>query len=78
MSEDDYAVLAHEYIHFLQDISTTYGAFMAYSSSEYMRSVAAAIRNSEDGIIDVPFIPEIDAKGQTHLNIFWMTRFTSS
>lgn len=33
MSEEDYAVLAHEYIHFLQDISTTYGAFMAYSSS---------------------------------------------
>jgi hypothetical protein len=23
MSEEDYAVLAHEYIHFLQDISTT-------------------------------------------------------
>lgn len=61
MSEEDYAVLAHEYIHFLQDISTTYGAFMAYSSSEYMRSVASAIRNSEDGIIDVPFTPEIDS-----------------
>ena len=34
---------------------------MEYSSSEYMRSVASAIRNSEDGIIDVPFTPEIDS-----------------
>ena len=61
MSDRDYSVLAHEYIHFLQDISTTYGAYNAYAISEFMKSVAEAIRMSPDGSIDVPYTPDIDA-----------------
>ena len=59
MSKDDYSVLAHEYIHFLQDITTSYGAFNAYVISEYFKSVAESIRNSPNGKIDVPYIPKI-------------------
>ncbi len=55
MSEEDYAVLAHKYIHFLQDISTTYGAFMAYSSSEYMRSCSGHQRRNRD--VSLFFMP---------------------
>ncbi len=59
MTEEDYSVLAHEYIHFLQDITTSYGAFNAYAISEFMKSVAESIRQSPDGIIDVPFTPDL-------------------
>lgn len=59
MSDKDYSVLAHEYIHFLQDISTTYGAFNAYAYSEFIKSVAEAIRQSPDGTIVVPYTPDI-------------------
>lgn len=61
MSEKDYSVLAHEYIHFLQDISTTYGVFNAYAISEFMKSVAEAVRQSPDGSINVPYTPDIDS-----------------
>lgn len=59
MSSMDYSILSHEYIHFLQDISTSYGAFNAYAISEYIKSVADFIRNSPNGRIDVPFTPAI-------------------
>lgn len=58
MTAKDYSVFAHEYMHYLQDISTTYGAFCAYSLSEYIKSVAKAIRLSTDGRIEVPYTPE--------------------
>jgi len=58
MSDEDYSVLAHEYIHFLQDISTTYGASNAYALSEFIKSAAEAIRQSPDGSIKVPYAPE--------------------
>lgn len=58
MTAKDYSVLAHEYIHFLQDITSSYGAFNAYAVSEYIKSVAEAIRKSPDGSIKVPYAPE--------------------
>lgn len=58
MNEKDYSILAHEYMHFLQDITTSYGAFCAYSISEYIKSVADSIRESKDGTIKIPYTPE--------------------
>lgn len=58
MSSEDYSVLAHEYTHFLQDITTLYGAYNAYAVSEYIKTVAEAIRNAPHGVLDVPYTPE--------------------
>lgn len=70
MNDEDYSVFAHEYMHFLQNITTTYGSFMVYVTSEYMRSVAEKIRDTENGVIDIPYIPEIDSSNvyaNTHI-----------
>ena len=58
MNAKDYSVLAHEYIHFLQDITTSYGASSAYAVSEFIKSAAEAIRQSPDGSIKVPYAPK--------------------
>lgn len=58
MTAKDYSVLSHEYIHFLQDITTSYGAFSSYALSELIKSAAEAIRQSPDGSIKVPYTPK--------------------
>ena len=37
MGERDFAVFFHEYVHFLQDITSFYGYMGIYSHGEYMR-----------------------------------------
>lgn len=39
MEERDFAVFFHEYVHFLQDITSFYGYMGIYSHGEYMRRV---------------------------------------
>ena len=38
-SDMDFALFFHEYIHFLQDITTSYGLTRCYSYGEYVNSV---------------------------------------
>lgn len=47
-------VLFHEYIHFLQDISTYYGLNRIYVYSEYLHSVVNRIYNNTANVIHVP------------------------
>lgn len=37
MADEDFAIFFHEYIHFLQDITSFYGYMEIYSHGEYMR-----------------------------------------
>ena len=37
MADEDFAIFFHEYIHFLQDITSFYGYMGIYSHGEYMR-----------------------------------------
>lgn len=39
LSERDFSLFFHEYIHFLQDITTTYGLTTCYAYGEYVQSV---------------------------------------
>lgn len=39
LSEKDFSLFFHEYIHFLQDITTTYGLTTCYAYGEYVQSV---------------------------------------
>ena len=46
MSDGDATVLFHEYIHFLQDITTYYGLNNLYVQSEYLHSVVNRVKGN--------------------------------
>lgn len=56
MSDGDATVLFHEYIHFLQDITTFYGLNNLYVQSEYFHSVVNRIKGNQQ--FHVPFMIE--------------------
>ncbi len=53
LSDVDANVVFHEYIHFLQDFTTYYGANNLYVQSEYFHSVVNRVKNKQQ--IQVPF-----------------------
>lgn len=55
-SDMDFALFFHEYIHFLQDVTTSYGLMRCYSYGEYIQSVVNDIRNKARGVIEVPYL----------------------
>lgn len=55
-SDMDFALFFHEYIHFLQDVTTSYGLTRCYSYGEYIQSVVNDIRNKPKGVIKVPYL----------------------
>lgn len=54
MSDGDATVLFHEYIHFLQDITTFYGLNNLYVQSEYFHSIVNRIKGNR--LFHVPYI----------------------
>lgn len=56
MSDGDATVLFHEYIHFLQDITTFYGLNNLYVQSEYLHSVVNRVKGNQQ--FHVPFMIE--------------------
>lgn len=65
MSNGDATVLFHEYIHFLQDITTYYGLNNLYVQSEYFHSVVNRVRGNLQ--FHVPYMIE-DNKDNVLLN----------
>lgn len=57
-SDLDFALFFHEYIHFLQDITTSYGLTRCYSYGEYVSSVVNDIISKPQGSIHVPYLYE--------------------
>lgn len=55
LSPEDRVVLFHEYIHFLQDISTYYGLNAIYAHGEYIHSVVTRIYQAQKSSFTVPF-----------------------
>lgn len=53
-SDHDFALFFHEYIHFLQDITTTYGLTRCYYYGEYIQTAVNDIYKGEDGTFKVP------------------------
>lgn len=53
MTDEDFAVFFHEYIHFLQDITSFYGYSAIYSHGEYMRKAINSIYK-EEKLFSVP------------------------
>lgn len=55
-SDSDFALFFHEYVHFLQDLMTTYGLTNCYYVGEYIQSVVNDIyQKGTDGKIKVPY-----------------------
>lgn len=57
-SDMDFALFFHEYIHFLQDITTSYGLTRCYSYGEYVNSVVNDIISRPKGSIHTPYLYE--------------------
>lgn len=55
LSPEDRVVLYHEYIHFLQDVSTYYGLNAIYAHGEYIHSVVTRIYQEQKSSFIVPF-----------------------
>lgn len=55
LSPADRCILFHEYIHFLQDITTYYGLSAIYAHGEYIRGVVTRIYKAQKPSFIVPF-----------------------
>lgn len=60
MNEKDFAIFFHEYIHFIQDITSFFGYFGIYSHGEYIRRVVNDIYITDNPIL-LPI--ELEDKG---------------
>lgn len=69
VDEKHLSIFAHEYIHFLQDISSYVGLYNAYICSEYIRGSINEIYKYSKGIIKVPICFN-DNKHNINLNKF--------
>lgn len=67
LSERDFSLFFHEYIHFLQDITTTYGLTTCYAYGEYVQSVVNDIYKKGQHAFEVPYIYD-DNKDNIRLN----------
>lgn len=67
LSERDFSLFFHEYIHFLQDITTTYGLTTCYVYGEYIQSVVNDIYEKGQQVFEVPYIYK-DNKDNIRLN----------
>lgn len=55
-SDSDFSLFFHEYVHFLQDLMTTYGLTNCYYVGEYIQSTVNDIYQHEtEGKIEVPY-----------------------
>ncbi|CCX70290.1 putative uncharacterized protein [Prevotella sp. CAG:255] len=67
LSKRDFSLFFHEYIHFLQDITTTYGLTTCYAYGEYIQSVVNDIYEKKQKEFYVPYIYN-DNKDNIRLN----------
>lgn len=68
LSEVGAATFLHEYIHFLQDITTTHGLFNIITEVEFIKLFNSKLQPSGVSSINVPF-SSLPADGNTHLNL---------
>lgn len=68
---DDYSesIFIHEYIHFIQDVTTNYGLANIIKIVDYMRFVNNYLRTKPPGAFDTPVQPILDAKDNVYINL---------
>lgn len=68
LSELGAAIFFHEYIHFLQDITTTHGLFNIASEVDFIKLFNSKLQGDDINSINVPFATTVD-DGNTHINM---------
>jgi hypothetical protein len=63
------AIYLHEYIHFLQDITTTYGFINISTVVDYIKFVNNFTRNGTSRIFSVPVIPKSSPNDEVFFNL---------
>ncbi len=63
------AIYFHEYIHFIQDISTTYGLMNACIIVDYLKLACNKVLNSNSDSFLTPILPEAKAADNVQLNL---------
>ena len=67
-SNEDFSVFLHEYIHFIQDVTTIYGLNNMYVQSEYIRYATHKVYKSNNRKFNIPIIPNANNEGNIYLN----------
>ena len=67
-SDNDFSIFIHEYVHFIQDVTTTYGLNNMYVYSEYIRYATKHAYNSSNKQIKTPIRPTTDNEDNVYLN----------
>lgn len=67
-SDRDFTVFLHEYIHFIQDVTSVYGLNNMFVYSEYIRFATNEVYKSPTNKFDVPILPTPDNEGNMYLN----------
>lgn len=68
LSDIDFSVLFHEYVHFLQDVTTFYGFSNTHATVEYMRYANNLAIKSTDNKFNVPIQPDPSNSDNVLLN----------
>ncbi|NBB30221.1 hypothetical protein [Cellulophaga sp. BC115SP] len=68
LSELGAAIFFHEYIHFLQDITTTHGLFNIASEVDFIKFFNSKLQKDGVNSINVPLVTSIE-DGNTHVNM---------
>ncbi len=67
-SSRDFSIFLHEYIHFIQDVTTVYGLNNMYVYSEYIRFATNKVYGSQSKKFSVPIVPLNDNHDNVFLN----------
>jgi len=70
LNDFDFSILLHEYIHFIQDITTYYCLNNIHSTVEYFRFVNNFIINKLDNEFEIPILPDPSNNDNVLLNSF--------
>lgn len=70
LNDTDFSVFLHEYIHFLQNITTVYGLNNIHTSVEYMRYANCKIIADKKTQFNIPIIPDEDNSLNVNLNCY--------
>lgn len=72
------AAYLHEYIHFVQDVSTVYGLNLIHVITEYMKDAVLRTRTGPDGPFSVPVRPEPRGENNVEANSVFASMFAGT
>jgi hypothetical protein len=78
LSDITSAIYLHEYVHFLQDISTTYGFINISTVVDYIKHINQITQNGQSRIFSVPFNPRPTPNDEVYFNLNLKKKYIGS